>query len=510
MSTETTSPKADSAAAAPAHRWPGRPDQTSAVPAESEARYAALLGAITDAIVSADERGLITDFNPAAEAMFGYLAEEAVGQPLAILMPERFREAHRAGLKRFLGTGESHIIGSTVQLAGLRRSGTEFPLELSLCTWEAGGETGFTAVARDATERRIEETRAWLAAIVEFSEDAIIGKDLDGIITSWNRGAERLYGYTAEEAVGHPVSILLPPERTDELERMLERISAGEQVKRYETVRVRRDGTRIHVSLTVSPITNALGRIIGASSIARDVTARRRTEELLRRSNEELEQFAYVASHDLSEPLRVIAGFTDLLARRYEGQLDEEADRFIDFTISGVERMQAIIDDFLAYSRTSRVELSLIEVDTAALVREVLHSLSASIAEHGTRIEVGGLPRVRAEPTLLRALFQNLIANAVKFADGEHAEVRISAVRERERWRFDIADNGPGIDPRHAKRIFAIFQRLHGQDVPGTGIGLSIAKRIAERHGGNIWVAPAAAGGSVFRFTIPDRFEGAR
>jgi signal transduction histidine kinase len=136
----------------------------------------------------------------------------------------------------------------------------------------------------------------------------------------------------------------------------------------------------------------------------------------------------------------------------------------------------------------------------------VLQSLSAAIAEHGTRVEVGELPRVRAEPTLLRQLFQNLIGNAAKFADGSCPRVSISAVREWERWRFDVADNGPGIDPRHATRIFDMFQRLHGRDVPGTGIGLSIAKRIAERHGGAIWVAPAVGGGSVFRFTIPDRF----
>jgi PAS domain S-box-containing protein len=476
----------------------------AAEPVAPESRYAALLGALADAVISVDERGRITDFNPAAEGMFGYLAEEILGQPVTKLIPERFRDAHNAGFKRFLQTGESHMIGTTVQLAGLRRSGAEFPLELSLCTWEAEGETGFTAVARDATERKIEETQAWLAAIVEFSEDAIIGKDLSGTITSWNRGAEQLYGYSAEEVVGKSISTLFPAERADELTRIMDRVASGEHVERYETMRVRKDGQRLHVSLTISPITDALGRIIGASSIARDVTSRRRTEEELRRSNKELEQFAYVASHDLSEPLRVIAGFIDLLARRYRGQLDDEADRFIDFTTAGVERMQAIIDDFLAYSRTSRVKLSLVEVDTASLVREVLQSLSASIAEHDTRIEVGGLPRVRAEPTLLRALLQNLIANAVKFADGEQAEVRISAVRERERWRFDVADNGPGIDPRHAKRIFEMFQRLHGREVPGTGIGLSIAKRIAERHGGNIWVAPAAGGGSVFRFTIPD------
>jgi PAS domain S-box-containing protein len=488
-------------------RWSGSSAQHDATPSESESRYAALLGALTDAVISADEHGRITDFNPAAEGMFGYLAEEVIGERLSIIIPERFREAHWAGFERFLKSGESHMIGSTVELAGLRRSGVEFPLEISLCTWESGGETSFTAVARDASERRIQEMRARLAAIVEFSEDAIIGKDVDGTIRSWNRGAEQLYGYAAEEVVGHPVSILVPPERTDELARIMERISTGEHVERFETVRVRKNGQKIHVSLTISPITDAIGRVTGASSIARDVTARRRTEEELRRSNRELEQFAYVASHDLSEPLRVIAGFVELLSRRYKGQLDDEADRFIDFTVAGVERMQAIIDDFLAYSHASRATLTLVEVDTAALVREVLQSLSAAIAERGTRVEVGGLPRVRAEPTLLRALFQNLIANAVKFADGANAEVRISAVRERERWRFDVADNGPGIDPRHITRIFDMFQRLHGREVPGTGIGLSIAKRIAERHGGNIWVAPASGGGSVFRFTIPDTNE---
>jgi PAS domain S-box-containing protein len=487
--------------------WSGPPADAPAAASNPESRYGALLGALTDAVISADEGGRITDFNPAAEGMFGYLAEEVIGEPLAVIIPERFREAHAQGFERFIKSGESHMIGSTVELAGLRRSGAEFPLELSLSTWENGGETGFTAVARDASGRKIQETRARLAAIVEFSEDAIIGKGLDGTITSWNRGAEALYGYSAEEVVGQSISVLVPAERTDELSRILEKVGAGEHVERFETVRVRKDGGRIHVSLTSSPITNAVGTIIAASSIERDVTARRRTEEELRRSNEELEQFAYVASHDLSEPLRVIAGFIDLLARRYRGELDEEADRFIDFTVSGVERMQAIIDDFLAYSRASRATLTLVEVDTAALVREVLHALSASIAEHGTRVEVGGLPRVRAEPTLLRALFQNLIANAVKFADGSHSEVRIAAVRERERWRFDVADNGPGIDPRHVKRVFEMFQRLHGREVPGTGIGLTIAKRVAECQGGNIWVAPAAGGGSVFRFTIPDRSE---
>jgi PAS domain S-box-containing protein len=464
-----------------------------------------LLDALPDAVISADEAGLIVDFNVAAERMFGYPAEGVLGKPLTMLMPERLQEAHRHGFERFLRSGVSHLIGSRTELAALRSGGVEFPIELSLCCWQAGGKTSFTAVVRDISERGLQETRARLATIVESSEDAIIGQDVDGTITSWNRGAQKLYGFRADEVTGRPISILLPPERSDELSRMMEKVRLGERVERYETERVRKDGRRIHVSLTTSPITDAVGRITGVATIARDVSETRRTEEELRRSNEELEQFAYVASHDLSEPLRVIAGFVDLLARRYRGQLDADADRFIGFTVAGVERMQAIIDDLLAYSRAGRAALELVEVDTAVLIREVLQALAPSIAERRASVEVGGLPRVWAEPTLLRQLFQNLIGNAVKFADAEQPKVRVSAVRERERWRFDVADNGPGIDPRHAKRIFEMFQRMHGREVPGTGIGLSIAKRIAERHGGRIWVAPAAGGGSVFRVTIPDQ-----
>ncbi|MDE3069183.1 MAG: hypothetical protein KGJ43_00450 [Acidobacteriota bacterium] len=224
----------------------------------------------------------------------------------------------------------------------------------------------------------------------------------------------------------------------------------------------------------------------------------------LRRSNEELEQFAYAASHDLSEPLRVIAGFVELLARRYRGQLDDDADRFIAYIVAGVERMQATIDDLLSYSRAGRVSLSREEVDAGALVGEVLQALVVAVAERGTCVEVGALPLISVEPALMRQVLQNLIGNAIKFADGERPWVRVSARREAGRWRFDVEDNGPGVDPRHCERIFEMFERLHGRDVPGTGIGLAIVRRIVERHGGRAWCEPRAQGGSVFSFTVPD------
>jgi light-regulated signal transduction histidine kinase (bacteriophytochrome) len=268
-------------------------------------------------------------------------------------------------------------------------------------------------------------------------------------------------------------------------------------------VRIRKDGSPIDVSVTVSPINDARGAPIGASTIARDVTDRKHVEDELRRSNQDLEQFAYVASHDLSEPLRVIAGFVDLLARRYKGQLDEDADKFIAYTVSGVERMQALIDDLLAYSRIRSVDLEFVEVDSAVVVRDVVHDLEEGIAERGMLVEVGELPTIRGEPTLLRQVFQNLIANAVKFGAGEHPRVRISATRGHGEWRFEVQDNGPGIDPGDRARIFDVFHRLHGREVPGTGIGLSIAKRAVEHHGGSIQVQSVPGGGSSFSFTIP-------
>jgi PAS domain S-box-containing protein len=371
---------------------------------------------------------------------------------------------------------------------------------------EEGKPVRMAGTAQDVTaQRQAEESERRLAGIVEQSEDAIIAKDRDGVITEWNQGAERVYGYSSEEALGNPISILIPRDRAAEEWTVLTRVLEGHPVERYETTRLRKGGRRVVVWVNTSPLRDAGGTIIGASSISRDVGPLKSAQQQLERQNAELEQFAYVASHDLQEPLRSIAGFVQLLERRYSGQLDEDADRFIGFVVSGVERMQALIDDLLAYSRAGRAELQRQPVNVRDAVEGAVALLEASIRDSGATVEIGELPIVDADRGALRQVFQNLISNGIKFNDNGSPRVAVSASQTAEGWRFSVEDNGIGIDPDHSERIFRMFQRLHGRDeYGGTGIGLPICKRVVERHGGHIWWEPLPEGGTVFRFTIPE------
>jgi light-regulated signal transduction histidine kinase (bacteriophytochrome) len=252
------------------------------------------------------------------------------------------------------------------------------------------------------------------------------------------------------------------------------------------------------------------GRIIGILQISSDVTAVResaatlqRTAEELARSNAELEQFAYVASHDLQEPLRMVASYTQLLARRYGGKLDADADEFIGFAVDGAQRMQALIQDLLAYSRVGTHGGALEPVDSGTVVDQVLTDLQATMAEQGAVVTHDGLPTVSADARQLYSLFLNLIGNALKYHGQEAPRVSVSAVRDDAYWLFTVKDNGIGLDEQYADRIFVLFQRLHTRDeYAGTGIGLAICKKIVERHGGRIWVESAPGHGSTFRFTL--------
>jgi light-regulated signal transduction histidine kinase (bacteriophytochrome) len=274
----------------------------------------------------------------------------------------------------------------------------------------------------------------------------------------------------------------------------------------------RKDGSEFPVEISLSPMQSENGQLVTA--IIRDTSDRKRTEERLKataadlaRSNAELEQFAYVASHDLQEPLRMVASYTQLLARRYRGRLDQDADEFIEFAVDGARRMQDLINDLLAYSRVGTRALQTVEVDVGELVDHVASDLAAAIDESGARLtRQPDLPIILADPTQLRQLFQNLLANAIKFRGGRRPEVAVTALPTEGGWQFTVRDNGIGIEPQYVERVFILFQRLHTRaEYPGTGIGLAICKKIIERHGGRIWIESEPGQGTAFHFVLPEK-----
>jgi PAS domain S-box-containing protein len=374
-----------------------------------------------------------------------------------------------------------------------------------------GAVRGSVGVLLDITElRQAQDKIAGLAAIVDSSADAIIGATLEGIIVSWNHGAEKLYGYPDKEAIGRSLTLLAPPDHPDEIPALLEKIRRGETIAAYYTLRMRKDGTLLDVSLTLSPIKDSTDKIIGASTVARDITDHKKYEEMIKRyskklerSNRELDNFASIAAHDLGAPLRAISGFAGLLQKRYKEKLGADADKYISNIVEGAGRMQQLIHDLLQYARAGTRDRPLIPVDVNTTVEKTLANLMFEIKESRAAITVDPLPTVFADSTQLIQLFQNLVGNAIKYSS-DTPRIHISAERKDREWLFRVSDNGIGIDPRQFDRIFQIFQRLHtSEEYTGTGIGLATCKKIVERLGGHIWVESKPDEGSTFFFSLP-------
>jgi light-regulated signal transduction histidine kinase (bacteriophytochrome) len=291
----------------------------------------------------------------------------------------------------------------------------------------------------------------------------------------------------------------------------LQRQRKGEVVENFETVRLTKDGRRIDVMVSSSPLRDPMGRVIGASKIIHDISDRKQAEAMLKetadeleRSNQDLMQFAQIASHDLQEPLRMVSGFLKILDERYKPQLDDKAREYIGYAVEGATRMSHLIHDLLEYSRVERRGQKPQPTEVRKALGGALANLQSRIKDAGATVTFDELPTVLADPTQLMQLFQNLIGNAIKFRSPDRpCQIHVGAKKVEDKWVFWVRDNGIGIPPEQFGRIFVIFQRLHTRDkYPGTGIGLAICKKIVERHGGKIWVESKVGEGTTFYFAL--------
>jgi PAS domain S-box-containing protein len=491
---------------------------------ETEAKYRGLLEAAPDAMVVVNQGGEIVLLNVQAEKQFGYSRDELVGQKMKNIIPEGFAEGLVADGTRTSAEALAQQIGTGIDLYGRRKDGSDFPIEIMLSPLENAEGILVTAAIRDisvrkAAEKHLAEIVGELSAkhrlldsVVEGTTDLIYIRDLENRFTFANSACARIFGRSVTEVVGRSMRELLPNASYDAVAQSDQDIvHAGTTCTIEEVAEI--DGiTRLFLT-TKGPYRDADQKIIGTIGISREITERKRAENHLvktvgelKRSNDELQQFAYVASHDLQEPLRMVASYTQLLAKRYKGRLDSDADEFIAYAVDGSNRMQRLIQDLLAYSRAGTNGKALHEISSEKALKEALTNLRATIEESGAVVTHDALPSITTDDAQLAQLFQNLVGNAIKYRSAEVPRVHVSATKNGgKEWVFSVRDNGLGIDPQYFERIFILFQRLHGRkDFKGTGIGLAICKKIVERLGGRIWVESQPKKGSTFYFALPE------
>ena len=499
-----------------------------------------LMNSMADILMTTDSSGIITEVNRATEEITGYSQEELVGKPFASFFSEP--ERAQAGIEQVLG--ENKV--SDYELTIVTKDGKNVPVSYNATVLKdpEGRITGVLGSARDNTDAKrageaLRVAGAYNRSLVEGIPDPIVSINKQGKINDVNDATELITGWSREELIGKDFSdYFTDPEKAREgYQQAFKEGSA----KDYQLDIRHRDGHVLPVLYNASVYRDEAGKVAGVIAGARDMTQIRQKEEELNemshelsRSNEELQRFAYVAAHDLQEPLRMVASYVQLLEKRYKDKLDNDANEFINYAVDGAKRMQNLINALLSYSRVSTHGKDFTPVECDALLAQAIFNLQAAIEESGAVITHDPLPTVMADEVQLGQLFQNLIGNAIKFRSEETPRVHVSAerveksARHREAsakadgpsgeaggqtpkskitkgWIFSVRDNGIGIDQEYAERIFIIFQRLHGkEEYPGTGIGLAVCKRILDRHNGGIWVESQIGKGSIFWFTIPD------
>ena len=500
--------------------------------AASELRYRRFFEATRDGVLILDATtGMILDVNPFLMELLGCSHEALLGKKVwelgffkdLIANEHNFAELQRKGYLRYEDMAMETNDG--------RRIEVEFTSRVYLVDQQKVLQCNLRDIsARKQAEDNLQREREFGRALLENIADGVVACDAAGKLVLFNRVAREWHGMDAlalpPEEWGRHYD-LYGPDGTTPLPSAaipLRRAFRGETVGNAEMTIVAKGQPPRHILASGCPFFDARHHLLGAVAVMRDITASRRAEQALEktaadleRSNQELEQFAYVASHDLQEPLRMVASYTQLLAKRYKDQLDQDAQEFIRYAVDGAGRMQRLINDLLTYSRVQTQGKSFGPVDAHSALGEALANLASAIADSGAMVTNDDLPMVKADHTQLVQLFQNLISNALKFHGEPRPHVHVSVERETADaapasgpcrppstvWSFSVRDNGIGIEPPYFERIFIVFQRLHGQaKYPGTGIGLAICKRIVERHGGRIWVESEIGKGASFHFTL--------
>jgi len=464
-----------------------------------------------EGIARLDSSGRYVNVNRAYANKCGYKPEEMIGMEWRITIHPDDVEMLILAVHEMLTSGKVEV-----EARGVRKDGLFFYNKITMvkaCD-EQGICNGHHCFMKDITERKLteralEETESKYRQIVELAEEGIWVIDSKDRTIYVNQAMGRMLGYSELEMFGRALFDFMDEEGKQSANDRIDRRKQG-IAERHELRLKSKDGKDVWTYMSTSPVLDEKGNLLSSCALVYNITDRKEIErqmlqltEDLKRSNQELEQFAYVASHDLQEPLRSVTSYTQLLAQRYQGNLDAKADKYINYIVDGASRMQQLINDLLAYSRLGKRVQEFEAADCNAAVQQSLSNLQIAIAEKNAVITYESLPTVMADEFQLVQLFQNLIGNAIKFCQ-DVPIIHIAASRNESEWLFSVRDNGIGIDPEYADRIFLIFERLHSRrEYSGTGIGLAICQRIVERHGGRIWVESQSGEGATFYFTIP-------